>query len=69
MQTPYLTSPMTKRNKKQMPDVLKDEHVYNKTDIKRQLKYVKRLIANNKGKMTEQTREAHSVLCRKLTIM
>jgi len=46
-----------------MPDVLEKTHKWTRKDRKNQLSYLKRIIAGNKGKMTDDLKKAHSELC------
>jgi len=63
MQIPFITSSMTKRDKKHMTDVLEKTHRWTRKDRKNQLAYLKRIVSDNKGKMTDDLEKAHSELC------
>ena len=64
MQIPFITSPLTKQAKKHMTAVINNEHRWTRKDRKNQLSYLKRIIAGNKGKMTDDIKKAHAELCR-----
>ena len=63
MQIPFITSSLSRMTKKHMPDVLEKPHRWTRKDRKNQLSYLKRTIAGNKGKMTDDLKKSHAELC------